>query len=349
MTSVGAMGIDSGEGGSRAMRWTAASVNSPVLPMIGLPVESRTLTAGETQAIEISVSNFGEEDIRDGLLIWHLSEGTRVVASSEWAGFSVERGRVGRIGQLELHPDSAAPQALTLDVELHAGDHVYRNDWSLWSFPKLQPWLESGGAIAVDERLAPLFRHWPFVAVQAGKPASPQALLVAPEMTPAARDHLQAGGRVWCLGETGASAKDAPSFFPASGGAQGTMLAEHPALGDFPHRGFCDLQFYSLLERAKPLALEKVAQRVTPILSVIRTTSSFLSKRKDLSYGAYLLEAGVGKGRLLLTSLRLAEPLASGRPEAVYLCDRILRYLTGAGFRPKTIMKPADLDILLAE
>jgi hypothetical protein len=59
-------------------------LNSPVLPMIDLPVESRTLRAGETQAIGVSVSNFGEDDIRDGVLSWRLLEGAQVVAGSEF-------------------------------------------------------------------------------------------------------------------------------------------------------------------------------------------------------------------------------------------------------------------------
>jgi beta-galactosidase len=323
-------------------------LNSPVLPMIDLPAESRTLRAGETRAIEVSVSNFGEEDIRDAVLSWRLLEGTRVVAGSEFTG-SVECGRVERIGQIEVSPDSAAPQTLRLEVELHAGDHVYRNDWTLWAFPRLPVWPESGSPIAVDGRLMPLFRHWPFLAVQPPEKRSPQGLFVTPELTSAALDHLQAGGRVWCIRETEAAAKNAPSFFPASGGAQATRIAEHPAMGDFPHRGACDLQFYHLLERAMPLVLEGIAQKVAPIISVIRTTSSFLSKRKDLSYGAYLLEARVGAGRLLLSSLSLSEPLASGRPEAVHLCDRVLRYATGADFRPRTTLEPADLPALLGE
>jgi hypothetical protein len=238
---------------------------------------------------------------------------------------------------------------MRLEVELHAGDHVYGNDWTLWVFPKPQPWPGPGSPIAVDERLMPLFRPWAFLALQPAERASPQGLLVTPELTPAALDHLRVGGGVWCIREPEASAKNAPSFFPASGGAQATLIAEHPALGDFPHSGSCDLQFYRLLEKATPLALEKFAQSVTPIISIIRTTSSFLSKRKDLSYGAYLLETRVGAGRLLLTSLRLTEPLASGRPEAVYLCDRLLRYATGNGFRPKTTLEPSELPAVFRE
>lgn len=324
-------------------------LNSAVLPMIDLPVESRTLRAGEPRAVEVSVSNFGEDAIRDGVLSWRLLEGTRVVAGSELTGFSVERGRVGRIGTIEVRADSAEPRTLTLEVELHADDQVYRNDWAMWVFPKLQPWPESGVSIAVEERLVPAFRHWPFGAAQAAGKPSPQGLLVTPELTPAALEHLKAGGRVWCIREAEASAKNAPGFFPASGGAKGTMVAEHAALGDFPHRGFCELQFHSVLEKAWPMTLEKVAQRVTPILSVIRTTSSFLSKRKELSYGAYLLEVGVGQGRLLLSSLRLTEPLASSRPEAVYLTDRLLRYAAGADFRPTNTLEAADLDALLGD
>jgi hypothetical protein len=129
-------------------------------------------------------------------------------------------------------------------------------------------------------------------------------------------------------------ARSEVSFFPAAGGALGTMVRDHPALQGFPHEGFCDLQFFSLMDGAVPLPLDKWARGFAPVIGGIRTTAGFLSKSKDLSRVGYVFEAKVGEGRLLVTSLRLREHFDEAYPEAIDLFDRLLRYATGGDFAP---------------
>ncbi|MGC4049737.1 MAG: hypothetical protein QM757_09520 [Paludibaculum sp.] len=95
------------------------------------------------------------------------------------------------------------------------------------------------------------------------------------------------------------------SSSPASGGAAGTLITQHPALAGFPHEGLADLQFYNLINGAFPLPIDNWPKEIQPVVGGIRTTSSFLSKTKNLSRVAYALEGKVGAGRLLVTTLRL--------------------------------------------
>ena len=103
----------------------------------------------------------------------------------------------------------------------------------------------------------------------------------------------------------------------------------------FPNEGFCELQFFNLLEGAWNFSLDRWPQQLRPILGAVRTQSSFLSERKDLSRIGYIFEARVGDGKLLVTTLRLEELLDEAYPEAVFLFDRLLSYASGPEFLPE--------------
>ena len=92
-------------------------------------------------------------------------------------------------------------------------------------------------------------------------------------------------------------------------------MRDHPSLRGFPHEGFGDLQFFNLIDGAVPLPLDKWRTGFEPIMGGIRTTSSFLSKVKNLSRVGYLFETKVGGGRLLVTSLRFREHFDEAFPE----------------------------------
>jgi beta-galactosidase len=117
-------------------------------------------------------------------------------------------------------------------------------------------------------------------------------------------------------------------------------VRDHPALQGFPHEGFCDLQFYNLMERSAPFPLDALPN-VTTIIGGIRTKAGFLSKVKELSKVGYIFEAKVGAGRLLVTTLRIGSQLDDAHPEAVFLGDRLLRYCDSRGFQPQADI-PAD-------
>ena len=136
-------------------------------------------------------------------------------------------------------------------------------------------------------------------------------------------------------------------YFPASGGALGTIVRDHTALTGFPHEGFCDLQFYNLVNAAFPLPIDQWPSEVKPIVGGIRTTSEFLSKTKNLSRVAYAVEGKSGGGKLLITTLRIRENFDETHPEVMALADAFLRYVTGAAFDPQETIPEVVLGGLL--
>jgi hypothetical protein len=138
-------------------------------------------------------------------------------------------------------------------------------------------------------------------------------------------------------------------FFPASGGALGTVVRDHPALAGFPNDGFCDLQFYNLVNGALPLAIDRWPAEIKPIIGGIRTTSEFLSKTKNLSRVAYAVEGKVGSGKLLITTLRIRENFDEAYPATLALADSFLHYVPSVDFNPKEAIPETAVERLVTE
>ena len=127
------------------------------------------------------------------------------------------------------------------------------------------------------------------------------------------------------------------------------MIPDHPAMKGFPNEGFCDLQFFNLLEGAHAYPLDEWPKEMVPIVGGIRTTTGFLSKSKNLSRVGYVFEGRVGKGKLLVSTLRMRETFDEAFPETISLFDRLLRYAAGDAFEPPFEVAKDQLRRLTAE
>jgi hypothetical protein len=160
-------------------------------------------------------------------------------------------------------------------------------------------------------------------------------LLITSALTRQALQFLESGGRVLLLAEKQLFERRADAtFFPASGGAVGTLIPDHAALRGFPHEGFCDLQFHNLQEGAYSYSLDDYPKEMVPLVGGIQTTTGFLSKTKNLSKVGYVFETKAGRGKLLMSTLRIRENFDEAYPEAIFLFDRLLRYAVGPDFNP---------------
>ena len=127
------------------------------------------------------------------------------------------------------------------------------------------------------------------------------------------------------------------NYPPLEDGHSGTIILDHPMLGEFPHQGFADLQLFRLIVPAPPIALEGLGlERSDPVIRV-------LSTYYVVEALAYLLEAKVGKGGIIICALDLDQKL----PEARYLLAAMLRYAGSAAFRPKASLPAKALERLI--
>ena len=86
---------------------------------------------------------------------------------------------------------------------------------------------------------------------------------------------------------------------------------------------------------------------MTPLIWGIQVAGEWTGLERSLHRLAWLVEAKVGQGRLLLTTLDLLSNLDEARPEAVCLFDSLLRYASSEQFRPSGEICEEELSGLL--
>lgn len=120
-------------------------------------------------------------------------------------------------------------------------------------------------------------------------------------------------------------------------GNAATIVEPHLMLGDFPHDGWCDLHCFDMIQGAASLVTARlpgppeVAIRVVPIWRTTGDQVGPVSKSQDVERRwatedrCYLAAAQVGKGRVVICSLRLLN-----NPAGSYLFQRLLRYASAS-------------------
>ena len=323
-------------------------LNSDVLTIISAGVDQRTLWAGGSKHISLRISNYGEDAIENGSVSWALtSEGVRL-DGGEIRGVQVRLGEVADVGQIILRaPETGHPRKLELVATVMAGPARYSSRWDFWEFPRKNLLVASPGPIDLQAEWPELRHVYPWLRTSSDK-MTPKSLLITESLSEAAVSHLHHGGRVLLIMKQRPADHGIP-FFPAAGGAMGTLIPDSAALGDFPNQGFADLQFYNLLNGASPIPLDAWPAELKPIVGAIRTTSGFESPQKGLSRVGCVFQARVGGGELLVTSPGLWNHYDDLHPEAIYLFDRLLRYASSDNFAPSVEVSNTLLQGLQAK
>jgi hypothetical protein len=114
---------------------------------------------------------------------------------------------------------------------------------------------------------------------------------------------------------------------------------KHPALAQFPTEFYSNWQWYDLVQNSRSLILDSAPGEFRPIVQVI---DNFARNHKL----GCLLEARVGPGRLLVSTIDLAG-LAPRQPAAAQLLRSLYAYASSEAFAPKQQLAEDYLDQLL--
>ena len=277
------------------------------------------LRAGEPIEGTAIVSHFGEEPLARPTLRAELIDTAKhrpAAEPKEWQADAVPSGEVRDLGALRLDtPKLAHPAKLELRLTLTDGGRSWRNQWDFWVFPEAEP--ANSGELTVTEGLTR--------DVLAGLEAGQRVLLISAKAFPG--DPLRF---------------KSPWWFPGEGDSNlGTIVRTHPALGDFPPEGWCDLDWFEMIEGATAVHHVGPLARVEPIIQAIDLPLRQLTR-------SLLFEAQVGEGRLLATSLNLSPEVLRQSPAARYLKKRLTMYALSDQFRPQARMTLAELEQCVA-
>ena len=78
-----------------------------------------------------------------------------------------------------------------------------------------------------------------------------------------------------------------------------------------PSEGWCDLQFYSLIQGSKPVFLNKLPSKIKPLVRCI-------DRPTRLQDRAYLFEVAVGAGKLLVSGFNFIRATEAEDPAALF-------------------------------
>ncbi len=259
----------------------------------------RNLWAGKPFHRDVFVSWFGAEPLAEATFRWSLvtTDGT-VLGQGEQPAPRVEPGRIDKLATIRLDlPPSKKPTKATLRVALSGAEGTIDNRWDYWIFPRAAS-------------------------------APSQQVLFTSVLDAKAVERLARAGRVVLLGHKPLPARRMSfqiNMVSRPDGNLATLIEKHPLTDRFPHDGYCDWQFFKMLNQAVPVQFNGLGVPFDPIIEV---ASSYKRIRKQ----AVVFEWRVGRGRLLVCGLRLAD----SDPAGAYFRQLLHEYAASEAFRPKT-------------
>ncbi len=322
----------------------------------------RCFECGQLAPLGIEVSHFGKDRLAEPALSWQLVQGRTIQVQGRVKLYPIEAGALSKSYNLDVRmPSGSNPSQLDLQVTLLDGSReVSNNHWTLWAVPAPSQgeWVDR---IATDFLF--LKSSYPHMRSLNNASLTDQPAIATGQITEAVLSYLDRGGHVLLLsdgvlkdyrpgveyrpGEKLPSANPvnyglfrSPAYNRGTHGNMGTVIADHPALGKLPHEGWCDAYFFHLIAGAYPLLLGDLhPPRLEPIIRSIGHQTTMVDK-------AYLYEIGVGRGKLLATSLRLSAT-HNTCPESRYLMECLLSYVASEQFEPSVAISKEKLASMI--
>ncbi len=253
--------------------------------------------AGDALRCGIYISHYGGDDLCNASLSLRLTLDGELIHSCKKICGSIKAGEVTQLLELNVElAQCSKPGEVKLQVALEAGDTYAENEWELYVFPHEEP-VGQGNLLVTPgmglEELISVLKDGKNVLILGGEPF----------VTLPTSFQMALAGR--------------------TSGNLATVITDHPALENLPHRGFCGWQFRRLLEDGKAVCFETDAVAFDPIVEVVST------HKFAIRQGA-LFEFAALKGKLLVCSFRF-EP---SDPAACWLKNGLIRYASGSGFAP---------------
>ncbi|OHB49643.1 MAG: hypothetical protein A2Y10_05645 [Planctomycetes bacterium GWF2_41_51] len=257
--------------------------------------ENRNLHTGKKYNFDVYLSNYSAESWNRSKLHWELLNNKNILASGS-ATIESELGTVNKISQIEfVVPLIDKPVSVVLKLTLTAQDRILSNDWNFWLFPDI-PKLDTSDLIITNEINSDIIN-------KLSEGAS--VLLIGPANLPTLPTSFQMAicGR------------------PA--GNIATVVYDHPIFSDFPHQGFCDWQFASLLENGCAVVFNEISLPFEPIIEVV-------SSYKNVFKQTCLFEFAANKGRLTVCTLNMN----TDEPASKWLFSQIINHCQQSTVQP---------------
>jgi len=287
---------------------------SPVVPLIRF--EKAVYTNDETFTAAAEIANFGSGVLNNAVPTWQVKDAAgKIIASGYLPKQNIANGNGIELGNIQVDLKSIQ-RAGELTIELGLQGTNYKNSWKIWVYPKSAELNNS--SIVFTNSLADALKY-----LQEGK-----KVLLNPDT--ASLNGVQ--GRF-------APVFWSPVHFPNQPGTMGVLCnPQHPALKNFPTDFYSNWQWWDLITSSKTMIIDSLPA----IQPVVRVIDNFFKNRKM----ANVIEAKVGKGKLMIVSMDLTNNLDK-RPAARQLRYSLEQYMTGNAFSPLVELNAKQLAYLI--
>lgn len=293
-----------------------------VVPLIR--TSSFQYTSDDTFTAEVELFNYGGNELKNTAINWVLKDSTgKLIAKGSFDKNDYPLGNCLPVGKIE-YPLSSIKTATRLNLDISVAGTSYGNDWNIWVFPKLPDVAYTANVYycdSLDEKAITLLQNGGTVFLQAaGKIVKGKE--VVNYFTPV----------FWNT-----------SWFKMRPPHTLGILCnpKHPAFHDFPATYHSDMQWWDIVNKAQVMHLEDFPKGFEPVLQPIDTW--FMNRKLAL-----ILEAKVGKGKLLLCSVDLKNNL-SNRPAAGQLLFSLLNYVHSKSFNPASVVELSAIQALFTQ
>ena len=293
----------------------------PTIPLARLP--RRIVRAGDDIAVEFQLAHFGAGPVRADVT-WSLrsADGVEVSSGAVARDALIDVGNHHRWGETTLPSpatDGPGQYSLVLAVETADGQR-FENDWALWVMPK-------GAEQSPDRVHVTSDPHDAIARCHAGE----DVLL---QLRPGQIGNDVALGFTTVFWNTAWTRGQAPH-------TMGLLHdSTHPVFEGFPTGGTTDWQWWELVQGAKAMLTDALPQSLRPVVQPIDTWF----EARPLGV---IVEARLGVGRLVVTSLNLETDPSSERLAALQFTRSLLGYMAGPLFEPQHSIDDAQVLSLL--
>ena len=327
-------------------------INSPTVLLLDAEMADRCIWADEGKAFPILVSHYGARPIRNGILSWRLMLDGKTLICKTRSGVTANVGEVkpiatANLGVLPLDKG----ELLELAIELKEANGTYANSWPVWAFPHAFH-QRPKAIVACQRQLAGELAAYGFI-----RPFHPNVrpdVLIASQIDKWTQKYVADGGKLMLFPKRNSLVGqcDFPlfnnSFATICGNGAGTIIRRGGVMDRFPHRGFCEEQFVSLMQTGTAWDIDGGVPNVadlwgwklggrehatapfTPEIWGIKPSPQETGVVR-LTREAMLFTARLGKGEILVCTLDMLKALNEKRPEADWLFHVLLEsVLSGA-------------------
>ena len=266
-------------------------------------------TSDEVFRATAQIAHYDKRPLRQTPVSWSIHDDSgRLLKSGSFRAYTVPPGSVTTVGEIAL-PLAFVRKAARLTVTLQIHGAGATNTWQIWVYPHAAPVKKSANV-----KVTTVFDDATIAHLEAGG----AVLLCAPP--------AQQSGRLLKL-------RFLPVFwsfgmFKKQPGVLGILCdPRHPALASFPTDMHANWQWWELLEGTNAFILDDAPAGFRPLIEVI--DDFHRNHRLGL-----VIEARVGNGKLLATSLPLAEMQAE-KPVSRQLFLSLLDYASSSRFCPR--------------